>query len=260
MEISCEISLRKYVRSIYMNSALVSTSPTPKGDMTIDTSHQFAGAKWLLDKPLTKFRDAQWLIIQKAEEEMLLQVKIRLPDCVLNELTMSCNDAYLNDSEGPSSKLWNEQRTSILKDAISNFLLPSMEKEARALLTVKAKNWLTMEYGKELWNRVSVAPCLNNDNAAALEKGVASKVMACCLGTGKPGTTFVMLDSKGELVDMMHAGSLTLRSQNINDQQRRKNDQQRVLKFLTNHQPHIIVIGAANASCIRLRDDINEVN
>lgn len=31
-----------------------------------------------------------------------------------------------------------------------------------------------------------------------------------------------MLDSKGELVDIMHAGSLTLQSQNVNDQQRIK--------------------------------------
>lgn len=255
--LSCDIPFRKYVRSIFMDKALVSTSPTSKGNIAIDSCHEFAGVKWLQDKPLSKFVDSQWFVIQKAEEEKLLQVEIKLPDHTANELTKTCNDAYLKDSEGAFTRLWNEQRKSILQDTISNFLLPSMEKEARALLNAKAKNWLLMKYGMQLWNRVSVAPYQNNDNATAAQEG---GVMACCWGNGKPGTTFVMLDSRGELVDVMHAESLTLRSRNINDQQRRKNDQKRVVKFLTIHRPNVIVLGAGNASCIRLKEDINEVN
>ena len=83
--------------------------------------------------------------------------------------------------------------------------------------------------------------------------------MACCWGPGKPATTFVMLDSSGEMLDVLHAGSLTQRSQNVNHQQRRKNDQQRVLKFMKNYRPHVIVLGAANVACTRLKDDIKEV-
>ena len=254
--LSCEIPFRKYVRGIFMDKALVSTSPTLKGNTAIDSFHEFAGFKWLKDKPLLKFEDSQWLLIQKAEEEELLTVEIKLPEDAVKELMTVCNDAYLKDTEGTSTQLWNEQRKLILQDTISNLLLPSMEKEARALLNAKAKNWSLMKYGMQLWNRVSVAPYQNNDNAAAKERGV----VACCWGNGKPGTTFVMLDSKGELVDVMHAGSLTLRSQNINDQQRRKSDQNCVLKFLSIHRPKVIVLGAANASCIRLKEDINEVS
>lgn len=254
--LSCEVPFRKYVRSIFMDKALVSTNPTMKGNIAIDSFHEFAGFKWLKDKPLLKFEDFQWLLIQKAEEEELLKVEIKFPEDAIKELMTTCNDAFLKGSEGTSTQLWNEQRKSILQDTISNFLLPSMEKEARALLHAKAKNWLLMKYGMQFWNRVSVAPYQNNDNATAQERGV----VACCWGNGKPGTTFVMLDSKGELVDVMHAGSLTLRSQNINDQQRRKSDQMLVHKFLTVHRPKVIVLGAANASCIRLKEDINEVN
>jgi transcription elongation factor SPT6 len=253
--LSCEIPFRKYVRGIFMNKALVSTSPTLKGNIVIDSFHEFAVFKWLKDKPLLKFEDSQWLLVQKAEEEELLKVEIKLPDDAVKELMKVCNDAYLKDNEGASTQLWNEQRKLVLQDTISNFLLPSMEKEARALLNAKAKICSLMKYGMQFWNRVSVAPYQNNENTAAQERGV----VACCWGNGKPGTTFVMLDSKGELVDVMHAGSLTLRSQNINDQQRRKSDQKCVLKFLTIHRPKVIVLGAASASCIRLKEDINEV-
>ncbi|KAI4332888.1 hypothetical protein L6164_017762 [Bauhinia variegata] len=259
VKINSEVSIRKHARGIFMEKALVSTSPTQEGDRVVDSFHQFAGVKWLRDKPLLKFEDAQWLFIQKAEEEKLLQVKFSLLDLDLNELTMIYSNAYLNGSGGTSTQLWNEQRKLILQDAISNFLLPSMEKEARALLTAKAKNWLLMEYGKQLWNRVSVAPYGYKNNVTSPEKGSAPRVMACCWGPGKPTTTFVILNSKGQLVDVLQAGSLTIRSQNMIDQQRRKHDQQRVLKFLMNHQPHVVVIGAASASCTRLRDDINEI-
>ena len=57
------------------------------------------------------------------------------------------------------------------------------------------------------------------------------------LGSWKPATTFVMLDSFGEVVDRLDAGYLRIRSQNINDQQRKRNDQQHIVKFMTDCQP-----------------------
>ncbi|GMY22843.1 transcription elongation factor SPT6 homolog [Fagus crenata] len=140
--------------------------------------------------------------------------------------------------------LWNEQRKLILQDAFSKFLLPSLEKEARVLLTW-AKKWLLMECRKQLWNRVSVAPYQRNEHDAGLDEETAPRMMACCWGPGNPATTFVMLDSSGELLDWMYAGSLSLYSKNV-DLQRKKDETQCLLKSMTDHQPHFIVLGAAN--------------
>lgn len=57
--LSSEIPFRKYVSTIFMDKALVSTSPTIKGNTTVDSFHEFAGVKWLWDKPLSKFLDSQ---------------------------------------------------------------------------------------------------------------------------------------------------------------------------------------------------------
>ncbi|KAM5550549.1 transcription elongation factor SPT6 [Rosa sericea] len=259
VEISCEPCVRKYVRSNYLDMVELSTSPTPDGNNAIGAFHQFAGVKWLQRKPLNRFGDAQWLLIQKAEEEKLLQVTIKLPEDRLNKLMSDFNEYYLSDGVSKSAQLWNEQRKLILQDALFNFLLPSMEKEARSLLTSRAKNWLLMEYGKVLWNKVSVGPYQRKENDISSDDEAAPRVMACCWGPGKPATTFVMLDSSGEVLDVLYTGSLTLRSQNVNDQQRKKNDQERVLKFMTDHQPHVAVLGAVNLSCVRLKEDIYEI-
>lgn len=133
-----------------------------------------------------------------------------------------------------------------------------MEKEARSLLSIRAKNWLHLEYGRVLWTKVSVAPYQRKESDKS-DNDTVPKVMACCWGPGKPATTFVMLDTSGEVLDVLYTQSLSLRSQNVNDQQRKKNDQQRVLKFVMDHQTHVVVLGAVNLSCTRLKDDIYEI-
>ena len=107
-----------------------------------------------------------------------------------------------------------------------------------------------MECGKVLWNKVSMGPYQQKDGDLNSDDEATVRVMACYLGPSKPTTTFVMLDSAGEVMDVLNTGSLSLQSQNVRDQQQRKNDQERVLKFMTDHQPHVIVLGAVNLSCI----------
>ena len=261
MEISCEPCVRRHVRSFFMDHAVVSTRPTADGRVSIDANHEFAGIKWLKDKPLIRFDDAQWLVIQKAEEEKLIEVFVKLPASHHDKLISDAHEYYLSDGVSKSAQLWNEQRRQIIKDAFDGLLLPSMAKEARALLTSRAKNWLLMEYGKLLWDKVSVAPYQKEEQDNSLDDyEAASRVMACCWGSGNPATTFVMLDSYGEVVDVLYAGAICINGQSANDQQRKKNDQQRLKKFITDHQPNVVVLGAVNLNCDRLKEDIYEVN
>ncbi|CAN8238192.1 unnamed protein product [Cochlearia groenlandica] len=259
VEISCEPSVKKYVRGIYMENAVVSTCPTADGNGVIDAFHQFSGVKWLREKPLSMFDGAQWFLIQKAEEEKLLQVTLKLPETHMNKLINDCNEHYLSVGVSKYAQLWNEQRKMILEDALHAFILPSMEKEARFLLTSRAKSRLLSEYGQALWNKVSAGPYQKKEVDINADEEAAPRVMACCWGPGKPPNTFVMLDSSGEVLDVLYAGSLTLRSQNVNDMQRKKSDQDRVLKFMMDHQPHIVALGGVNLNCTRLKDDIYEV-
>ena len=115
------------------------------GQYVIDPYHQLSGVKWLREKPLDKFVDAQWLLIQKAEQDKLLKVTVKLLEDAKNELMSDARENYLSDCVSKSAQLWYEQRKMILDDAFFSFLLPSMEKEVRSLLTAKAKHWLHME-------------------------------------------------------------------------------------------------------------------
>lgn len=52
---------------------------------------------------MTKFHDAQWLLIEKAEKGKLLQVTIKLPDAELARVIANFKYYYLRDFVGPVS-------------------------------------------------------------------------------------------------------------------------------------------------------------
>uniref|UniRef100_A0ACD5ZST6 Uncharacterized protein n=1 Tax=Avena sativa TaxID=4498 RepID=A0ACD5ZST6_AVESA len=265
VEIGCEPIVRKHIRSIFMDKAVVSTVPTSQGNLIIDPHHQLSRVKWLREKPLNKFIGAEWLLIQKGEDEKLLKVTVKLPEDAKKKLISEACENYLSDCVSKSAQMWDEQRKMILDDAFSSFLLPSMEKEARSLLTAKAKNWLRLEYGKQLWDKVSVSPWKKKDEGEKddeeidLDDEPDLRVMACCWGPGNPATTFVMLDSSGELLDVLYAGSISSKSRGGAEQERKNEDEQRAVKFMTDHQPHVLCVGASNMNSRQLKEAIFEV-
>ncbi|PRQ46330.1 putative ribonuclease H-like domain, transcription elongation factor Spt6, Tex-like protein [Rosa chinensis] len=240
IDISSDPGVRKYVRSNYFDFVEVSVTSTKPG-LYMDCQK----------KQLNRFEDAQWFLVQKAEEENLVQVTIKLPEDRLNRLIRDLSNYNLSKL---SAQLWNEQRKLILQDALSNFLLPSMEKEARSLLVSRAKNWLLMQCGKALWNRVSMAPPYKRNQTAP------PRVMACCWGPGDPATTLVMLDSCGELLDVLCIGTISWENLTWTvpffdkpTRLRMENDDKRILQFVNDHEPDLAIIGATNMSCDMLK-------
>lgn len=92
-----------------------------------------------------------------------------------------------------------------------------------------------------------------------IDDGPSLRVLACCWGPGNPATTFVMLDAAGEVMSVLHTGYLNMRANSPEQKKRKENDQNRLLQFMRDYQPHVCVLGAANLQCQHLRKDIIEV-
>lgn len=158
MEISTEPLVREHVRTFYSKNALVTTRPTPVGIDAIDAFHQFEGVKWINGKLISAFDDEQWLLIQKSEEEKLIDVTVGLSIESIDTILFDFEQLFSSDGLSRTSPTWSEQRKQILQEAIVTLLLPIMEKEIRMSLVVRAKQVLAAKCGLQLWNKVCVAP------------------------------------------------------------------------------------------------------
>ncbi|GBG67753.1 hypothetical protein CBR_g879 [Chara braunii] len=262
VEVSAEPAVREYFRSLFAEKAVVSTKPTAVGMSAIDQSHRYYRVKYLLNKPVNLFDDAQWCLIQQAEADKLLEVTVGMPkEAVDTSIIQELENLYLSDGVSRSAQLWNEQRRMILRAVVNDHLLPSMEKEMRVTLAARSRQWIMKQVAENVWKTVGMAPFRpKTDYDEEPEEEVPPpRVMACCWGPGKPATTFVMLDVNGDIVDILHCGFLSSRVPGPAVQERKKMDRERLVNFILEQQPQMIVVGAANMSCRRLKEDISEV-
>ncbi|KAG0613972.1 hypothetical protein M758_6G142000 [Ceratodon purpureus] len=259
MEFSTEPLVREHVRAFYSKNALVTTRPTPVGIGAIDAFHQFKGVKWIDGKLISAFDDEQWLLIQKAEEEKLIDVTVGLSKESIETILFDFEQFFSSDGLSRTSPTWSEQRKQILQEAVVTLLLPIMEKEIRMSLVVRAKQVLAAKCGLQLWNKVSVAPPKLGNLDYRNQDGPALRVLACCWGPPRVGTTFVMLDVDGEILNIMHTGYLNIKAVSLEQKQRKESDQGRLMQLLLDYKPHFIVLGAARVQCRYLSQEISDV-
>lgn len=262
VEISTEPSVRECVRMFYSKNATVNTRPTPAGMEIIDAFHQFEGVKLIKDKQISAFDDEQWLLIHKAEAEKLIDVTVGVSKESIDTFLSECEPLFSSDGSTCTSQHWNEQRKQILQEATVTILLSKMEKEARMNLVTNAKRVVVAQCVLQLWNKVSIGPydpAKGSGRKCRNEEGSALRVLACCWGPASKGTTFVMLDADGEILNILHTGYLSTKVFTPEQAQRKENDQSRLLQVLIDFKPHIVVLGAATVQCQYLYRDISDV-
>lgn len=121
-------------------------------------------------------------LFKKQRRRSLFKLQLSCQNFSKKKLKGDAHNHYLSDGVRKSTQEWNEQRKLILQDAFSDLLFPLMEKEARSLLTIRAKGWLLQVYGYCLWKKVCSAPYQGKEGDANTEDDSAPRVMACCWG------------------------------------------------------------------------------
>ena len=109
------------------------------------------------------------------------------------------------------------------------------------------------------------------DAGAADEFVQGQRTCVVCYGDAHGGrldnaTHMVMLDARGYPVDLLQlpqfsgripASKATLES--IKEDTRKAEDAEKIIKFLSKHWPHLIVIGACSPECKQLLDDFLKI-
>ena len=90
-QLSCDPSVRKTVRQVFYERAKINAKPTKRGIKEIDESHYCYTLKYLENKPISSFVNEQFLLLQNAKNEGLMQFTITIDEDNRN------NQSYLDE-------------------------------------------------------------------------------------------------------------------------------------------------------------------
>lgn len=96
-QLSCDPAVRKTVRQVFYQRAKVSARPTKKGIREIDESHYCYSLKYLKKKPISSFINDQFLLLNLAKNEGLVEVTIFMDEDPFTKSGIKQKSSYLDE-------------------------------------------------------------------------------------------------------------------------------------------------------------------
>lgn len=246
-KVAAEPNVRKCIRELYRQHALLTTEATAKGREEIDEFHYCHGLQYIEKMPVFEVFEAGdlWLKLSRAEKEDLLTITI------INEKAQDLMDplepVYLS-SNNASDEEWQSQRHLVLQEAINSFMILSFENELKRDLTVASRDVVVKMCGNALRERLSVRPYEPAD-------GVDPFIVSIWVESDMDLIAHIVaLDVNGEMVDKTEGYC----KRNVNSADKLT---AALVKFLTEHsQTHVVVINvSAGMKCMDMGGVVDEV-
>jgi transcription elongation factor SPT6 len=204
-EMAFDPQVRKAMRKDWESYATVTVKPTEKGYTTIDELHPMRPFKFLKEKPITAFKDGQFLHILKGETDNLLNVTVSIADypAWLNRIA----EFYISDGYSDSVQQWNDQRKEIIEQALKEHLVPLMSKYVREKLRVEAQEAICQSSFTNLYNKINVGPFRGPESQF---KSPLPRVVTVSSGNGsnKDPIVAVFVNQRGKVLDQIEVPNL----------------------------------------------------
>jgi transcription elongation factor SPT6 len=240
--------LRREIRKLFQQEALVTVLPTEKGISKIDETHFYNNFKYLKNKPTAlMLESAQFLRILEAESESLVMPSIHLPQDVRDDFERRLTDAFRSDNFSDTAKMWNEERSRAICEAIDQHLLPVGAKWMREYVREECEDFIAERCSNQLRSRIDCAPFV----APHMSYGETPSVLAISWGKGDPKRdviSLVYLDEEGRLRDHTKLDNLV------------DSDFQDEFKdLLRRRRPDVIAIGGFSMATAKLSQRVKEL-
>jgi transcription elongation factor SPT6 len=247
-QIAAEPAVRKYARTQYHLHLGLLTEPTIRGKEQIDQTHRCNGIR-NIRKKLTDLRGQEFLLIESAERQGLVNVSIETLESNWRErIQQECEGYLLSSKENLIAASWNELRRGALTKAFDQILLPALEREVRNDLSIEAREKLCTTFKERFLTMLergpftADAPRRSNDNDQDQEGGGGhNSIMACVWDKELRDSTVscVLLDKDGG-----HRETLELPFMHLPEMDQRKRDTVKMwLDFVKKRKPMLIAIG-----------------
>ncbi|KPM09770.1 transcription elongation factor SPT6-like protein [Sarcoptes scabiei] len=276
-QISCDPLVRKIVRQIYYERALVNVRPTKKGRKQIDEAHPCFSIKYLKAKPISSFLSEQFFQLVLAKNEGLIELEIAIdetsssnnksshkhtPLCYLNEI----KPLYQRDEFSKNVQNWNDERSRALDIALNRFLYPYFFKELIAKVTSEAHFNIIQKCSDKLASLISIAPYVNpallrqsDDDKHRQMDGIRVLGLAHH-PTNEEASYCSLVDEDGEIIDYLKLEHFMLkRSEGFlsqKEQDLRERDRDKLKRFILQKKPNVIALAGDTLITRDVMDDL----
>ena len=174
--------LRRVMRQKFYQVGVIDCFRTEKGLRKIDEQHPYHEFKYLRNQEFASIarQPDQYLKMLKAEEDGLMEVKVRLQN--VEAIKKQLFKQIESDNFSEVADAWNRERREVLGNAISK-LMVLMGRLVKENLKTECENIIAKECRDEFSRRVDQAPYTPKGE----KKGTVARVLALSNGTGVPG-------------------------------------------------------------------------
>ncbi|KAI0597315.1 SH2 domain-containing protein [Biscogniauxia sp. FL1348] len=241
--------MRKHFRQNFYLMGEVSCYRTEKGLRRIDDSHPYYEIKYLINQEIRDLarRPELFLKMMKAEEEGLIEVKLRLQN--EREFRRQLHAEFASENYSELADAWNEERQKVL-DAAFTKLERVVVKGVKDTLRTACQEELLKLCREEYSKRLDQAPY----KPKGMVLGTTPRVLALSNGMGDPGRDPVFwawVEEDGRVVEQGQFGNLA----------RDESQREAFVEVIERRKPDVIGIAGFSADTHRLiRDVENLVN
>lgn len=267
-QLAREPLLRKTVREIFYERAKVCVRPTKKGLKEIDEFHPCFTLKYLKNKPVSTFKNDEYLRLKIAEQDKLLTVTINenFEGNSTGSYLEEVKQLYNCDEFAQHVQNWNEYRFQCVEIALTKMVLPDLRKELDSILLAEAKEYVSEACARKIRDWIKIAPYeaadIFDENDYEWETSKGIRVMGLAYVPDFSQAAFgVIVNHDGEVTDYLRLPHILKRknSNNKDDKTLKENDLENLAEFLRNKKPHVIAIGGESREALMLQADLREV-
>ena len=254
-EIFMSPRMRKALRDVYYKTAVIDCVRTEKGLRRIDDQHPYYEFKYLRNQQMSDLArfPGRFLKMLRAEEENLVEVKVRIPN--MENLMRGFYSDIESDNYSDVAEAWNRERREALKFAISKLhkvMVKGVKEQTKDYCEDIIGGYCRDEYTKKL------------DQAPYKPKGMAigtiPRVLALSNGHGVPGRDAICwawVEEDGRVLENGKYVDLTLGAEDGTTED--ASDVQSLVSLVDRRKPDVITVSGFSTETRKLYKLIGDI-
>lgn len=246
-ELFCSPRLRKWMRTFYFMTCVLSCQRTEKGLRKIEESHPYYEIKYLKNQTLADLaqRPEIFLKMMKAEEEGLIEVKITLDD--FPSFRRQIFSDFASDNFSEKADAWNDERKKVIDLALSK-LDRVMVKAVKDAMRTQCQESILKLCREEYLRKLDQAPY----KPKGMQLGEAARVLSISNGMSDPNRekiTWAYVDEDARILEHGQLGNLA----------RDEEAREQFVELVGRREPDVIAVSGFCSDTHKLVKDLGDL-